>query len=174
MNPVNLNLHVEIGVTPELRDILHALLQGTLQFNLAEAKPQQPEPAPVKKQEALDLDPKEIPTPEQQLTSMAAAVEANPALENLLKSMDLELVEANSAEVVRKAMANCRTRICGEGYTKDSPFYRELTGEFKRLAALLGVKKPSELPVEKVEAFVLAISQLKVEDGKLVTEDAPF
>ena len=84
------------------------------------------------------------------------------------------LIVALIVWAVRKAMANCRTRICGEGYTKESPFFRELTGEFKRLAALLGVKKPSELPVEKVEAFVLAISQLKVEDGKLVTEEAPF
>ena len=163
MDNINFNIHVEIGLTPQLHEILSSLVKGSLIFNLDADQQKQPEQKQPERK--LDLDPKDIPTFENQLGQLADAVDRNPALADLLKSMKCELVPGNSAEVVRQAMANCRERICGEGYTKTSPFFKELTGEFKRLSALLGSPKPSELPVEKIEAFVIAISQLKVEDG---------
>ena len=169
MKAIDLNVHVEIGLTPQLHEILSSLVKGSLVFNI-DADQQ----APEKKEPPVDFPLKDIPTVENQVQQLADAVDRNPAIATLLKDMKCELLPGNSAEVVRQAMANCRERICGKGYDKTSPFFKELTGEFKRLSALLGSNKPSELDVEKVPAFVLAISQLEVKDGKLVTNEAPF
>ncbi len=102
--------------------------------------------------------------------------QAHPALGMLCDKLELELTDESVPRFVRQAMENCRLRIEGEGYTKESPHHKELTAEFKRLASLLGAEKPSALPLDKVEPFVDALEKIHLSDDKLalVEDDLPF
>lgn len=176
MVPFEIKLNVEIGLTDQFHTILQQFLQGSMQVRLDADEPVQekaPVEKPVKEEKVFDFPLEDIPTEEKQLKKLDAAVESNPALGTLLKEMDCELVEDNSSMIIRQAIKNCRKRICGEGFTSKSPHYKELTAEFRRIANLLGSDRPSELPLDKVESFVIALSNLIVEDDKVTTE-LPF
>lgn len=154
---MNTNFHLTVDVNVGLTSSLQALLEALIPSG---------SPAPV------------APTPVVVAEPKAVVAEKNPekseqAIKELTEKLDLEPVKMKPAEAVRKAMAECRTRIEGEDYTKDSPFHKELTAEFKKLANLLESEKPSELPADKVESFVDSLSHIVVVDGKL-SYDTPF
>lgn len=174
------SLDVNIALAPALQSLLETALAAApakVQYDApfeAEAEPTpepEPDPAPVEEKPAKK-EAKPFPTtPEKHLEEMKAA---NPAIAALQERLGLELVTDKPAEFIRAAMADCRTRIEGEGYTKDSAYHKELTAEFKRIAQLLGSEKPSELPADKVESFVDAINNLYIDEKLELNTKLPF
>ena len=178
------SLDVNIALAPALQSLLETALAAApakVQYDApfeAEAE-STPEPEPVAAPAPVEEKPtkkekKEKPfptTPEKHLEEMKAA---NPAIAALQERLGLELVTDKPAEFIRAAMADCRTRIEGEGYTKDSAYHKELTAEFKRIAQLLGSEKPSELPADKVESFVEAINNLYIDEKLELNTKLPF
>jgi hypothetical protein len=159
METIKVSVEVNIGLTDALRAILEKF--STLEFTVGSSN------AAEEPKQALPAKPL---TAEQQLKDMK---QENPAIATLKEKLDLKPVERKPAEIVRAAMTECRTRIEGEGYTKDSPFHKELTAEFKKVAQFLGADKPSELPADKVASFCEALEHIVVDDGELSNE-APF
>lgn len=175
------SLDVNIALAPALQSLLETALAAApakVQYDApfeAEAEPT-PEPEPVAAPAPVEEKPakKEKPfptTPEKHFEEVKAA---NPAIADLQERLGLELVTDKPAEFIRAAMADCRTRIEGEGYTKDSAYHKELTAEFKRIAQLLGSEKPSELPADKVESFVDAINNLYIDEKLELNTKLPF
>lgn len=175
------SLDVNIALAPALQSLLETALAAApakVQYDApfeAEAEPT-PEPEPVAAPAPAEEKPakKEKPfptTPEKHLEEVKAA---NPAIAALQERLGLELVTDKPAEFIRAAMADCRTRIEGDGYTKDSAYHKELTAEFKRIAQLLGSEKPSELPADKVESFVDAINNLYIDEKLELNTKLPF
>lgn len=176
------SLDVNIALAPALQSLLETALAAApakVQYDApfeAEAEPTpEPEPAPAPVEEKpAKKEKKEKPfptTPEKHLEEVKAA---NPAIAALQERLGLELVADKPAEFIRAAMADCRTRIEGDGYTKDSAYHKELTAEFKRIAQLLGSEKPSELPADKVESFVDAINNLYIDEKLELNTKLPF
>ncbi len=65
-----------------------------------------------------------------------------------------------------------KENTASEGYKK---YHKQLTGEFKRIAAILGADKPSALPVEQRAAFIAECEALIIgEDGNITPPPAPF
>lgn len=176
------SLDVNIALAPALQSLLETALAAApakVQYDApfeSEAEPTpepEPAPAPVEEKPAKkEKVEKPFPTtPEKHLEEVKAA---NPAIAALQERLGLELVTDKPAEFIRAAMADCRTRIEGEGYTKDSAYHKELTAEFKRIAQLLGSEKPSELPADKVESFVDAINNLYIDEKLELNTKLPF
>lgn len=174
------SLDVNIALAPALQSLLETALAAVpakVQYDApfeAEAEPtpeQKPVAAPIEEKPAKK-EAKPFPTtPEKHLEEVKAA---NPAIAALQERLGLELVADKPAEFIRAAMADCRTRIEGEGYTKDSAYHKELTAEFKHIAQFLGSEKPSELPADKVESFVEAINNLYIDEKLELNTKLPF
>lgn len=177
------SLDVNIALAPALQSLLETALAAApakVQYDAPFEEEAEPaptpepiaEPAPVKEVKKEKKVEKPFPTtPEKHLEEVKAA---NPAIAALQEKLGLELVADKAAEFIRAAMADCRTRIEGEGYTKDSAYHKELTAEFKRIAQLLGSEKPSELPADKVESFVDAINNLYIDEKLELNTKLPF
>ena len=164
MQQIHFSVDVNIGLTAALQQFLEGFTSKSsgshaVAEEVRQEKPAEPKPIAV--------------TPEEQKAELEQVKKETPAVAKLQKNLDLELVEKKPAEIVRAAMAECRTRIEGEGYTKESPYHKELTVEFKKIAQLLGSDKPSELPADKVASFCEVLEHIGVKDGELINE-APF
>ena len=60
----------------------------------------------------------------------------------------------------------------GEGYKK---YHKQLTSQFKQIAAILGADKPSALPAEQRAAFIAECDALIIgEDGNITPPPAPY
>lgn len=144
MEPIKINVNVQVGVTEELYSLLRNLLPG--------AKPvAAPQPA-----EVINQEPTQEPKNE----------EAAPAKEEA----DKEYTEVD----VRAAMERTRKRIEGEDYKENTSsekykkYHRQLTAEFKNIAAFLGSEKPSALPTSELRRnFCNQCDELILEDGKI-------
>ena len=164
MSNININVSISLDKT------VLATLVGLLGGSLGDGKEEQP---------AVTAEPQKEDKEEVNLDSPSKFDEwkqAHPALGMLCDKLELELTDESVPRFVRQAMENCRLRIEGEGYTKESPHHKELTAEFKRLASLLGAEKPSALPLDKVEPFIDALEKIHLSDDKLalVEDDLPF
>lgn len=170
MQPIQINVSVNIGVTPELNGLLSSLL------NRPQVEAQTAAPAPKKPRAAKVQPVVENPEPQPETkaeTETAAPVETAP----------VEAAQENKTytEVdVREAMDRTRKRIEGENW-KENPdsegykkWHRRLTAFFKNTAALYGAEKPSTLPdSESREKFIKCCDAVYVKDDDLV-EDCPF
>lgn len=169
MEPIKINVNVQVGVTEELYSLLRNLLPGAKPVAAPEPVVQQqesktdeaPKPAEVSNQE-------EAPAPEPE----AKNEEAAPAKEEA----DKEYTEVD----VRAAMERTRKRIEGEDYKENTSsenykkYHRRLTAEFKNIAAFLGSEKPSALPTSELrEAFCNQCDELILWDGQ-ITRKLPF
>lgn len=159
-----INVQVNIGVTPEVVQLVTAILtkQPTAVVIPAPSSEQpQPEaeaptPAPAKKGrgKAKTADAPEAPAEE------SAQAEGK------------ELTE----EDVRAAMDKTRRRIEGEDYKNNTDgegykkYHKQLTATFKNIAALLGSDKPSTLPAEQRASFIQQCDELIVENGEITTK----
>ena len=167
MEPIKINVNVQVGVTEELYSLLRNLLPGAKPVAAPEPVVQQqesktdeaPQPAEVSNQE-------EAPTPEPE----AEVAPESKAPDNK------EYTEVD----VRAAMERTRKRIEGEDYKENTSsekykkYHRALTAEFKNLAAFLGSDKPSALPSSELrETFCNQCDALILEDGK-ITRKLPF
>lgn len=172
MEPIKINVNVQVGVTEELYSLLHNLLSG--------AKPvTAPEPAVQQQESKTDeaSQPTEVinpePTPEDKKEEDSAKEEAPEP------DAPAEVKEYTEVDV-RAAMERTRKRIEGEDYKENTTsekykkYHRRLTAEFKNIAAFLGSEKPSALPTSELrEAFCTQCDILIVKDGE-ITRNVPF
>lgn len=150
-------VHVQIGVTPEVVNLVSAILNRQ--------PVQLPAAAEVKKPEA-PADAAPAPAAKRGKAKKADETEA-PA-------------ELPQEEDVRTAMHVTRQRIEGENY-KGEPdsdgykkYHRLLTQEFKNIASLLGAEKPSALPADKRAAFIKECAQLEIKEDGTIGTKVPF
>jgi len=170
MKEFNINVHVQVGVTEQLYALLSAFACGqrTCPDRIpvtpapskmeapAEVVEHQPAPVAIATTEAAPVQPAETPVPE--------------------ADQPKEYTEAD----VRAAMDRTRRRIEGEDYKENTTgegykkWHRILTGEFKRIASILGSEKPSALPDSDTRArFIMQCDELIIKNGELTCE-VPF
>lgn len=173
MQPIQINVSVNIGVTPELNGLLLSLL------NRPQVEAPAAEPATKKPRAARQQPVVENPQPEPQLET-APTAETEPKTET---AAPVEAAQENKVYTVvdvRSAMDRTRKRIEGENW-KEKPdsegykkWHRPLTAWFKNTAAIFGAEKPSALPDgESCQKFVAYCDAVYVKDDELV-EDCPF
>lgn len=164
MKEFNINVHVQIGITDALFGLLSAFAKSApAPVALTAQTPVETTPAPPAPVEQ---------TQEPEQAQPAPVEEAQPAAPEPQK----EFTEVD----VRAAMDRTRRRIEGENYKEDTngegykKWHRVLTGQFKAIAALHGVDKPSALPDHASRAaFIAEVDELIIKDGELVTP-VPF
>lgn len=157
MEPIKINVNVQVGVSEELYSLLRNLLPEP-------AVQQQESKTDEASQPAAVINPEPTPEPKKE--------EAAPAKEEA----DKEYTEVD----VRAAMERTRKRIEGEDYKENTSsekykkYHRQLTAEFKNIAAFLGSEKPSALPTSELRRnFCNRCDELILEDGQLTCK-IPF
>lgn len=147
----SINVKVNIGLTPEVAELVKAFLSPR-QTVTAEAEAEQ------------------VPAADSQVETATAetavpSIEAEPAP---VKAGPTQAKKELTEEDVRAAMRKTRQRIEGENY-KTQPggdayvkYHKALTAEFKNIAALMGADKPSALPAEQRASFIEQCDQLQV------------
>ena len=172
MEPIKINVNVQVGVTEELYSLLHNLLSGAKPVTAPEPAVQQQEsktdeaPQPV---EVINPEPTPEPKKEEATAKKAAPEPEAPAEEKEYTEVD-----------VRAAMERTRKRIEGEDYKENTSsekykkYHRQLTAEFKNIAAFLGSEKPSALPTSELRKnFCDQCDELILENGQ-ITRKIPF
>lgn len=177
MQPIQINVSVNIGVNQELYGLLSSLLNRP-QAEAETAAPAQRKPRAARQQPVADKPvPEPVPEPEQEQKPESQPVEVEqPAPAERQEPATKEYTEVD----VREAMDRTRKRIEGENYKEqtDSELYkkwhRRLTAFFKQIAAVYGSDKPSTLPDSESRAkFIATCDAVYVKDDELV-EDCPF
>lgn len=168
MDTIKINVNVQIGVTKELFGLLSA-------FQHRPAPAVAAAPAESKPGEAAAPAEVEQPKPEPE----AKKEEAAPKAEAKKKAApaNKEYTEVD----VRAAMERTRKRIEGDDYKENTngekykKYHRQLTAEFKNIAALLGSEKPSALPSSELrETFCAQCDELVIGEDGNITTNAPF
>lgn len=178
----SVNIQVNIGVTPEVVQLVTAILAkqpaqivapGTVVSNEPQPEPQAAAKKTRKgKGEATAEAPANDAAGDQQ---EAETPTDQPEPEAEAETANRELTE----EDVREAMHKVRQRIEGENYKENTDsenykkYHRVLTQTFKNISALLGSDKPSTLPADQRAAFINEINALVVnEKGEITKPDA--
>lgn len=180
MQPIQINVQVNIGLTSELFTLLSSVVNRPAQVAELPAAPKPNKSAkPQPKPEVIN-QPTEgqaaAAVPEPQVPADEPKPEPAPAPEPQPQDEKKEYTEVD----VRAAMDRTRRRIEGENY-KEKPdsegykrWHRTLTGWFKNTAAALGAEKPSALPDSESRAkFIACCDAVYVKNDEL-TEDCPF
>lgn len=171
MEPIKINVNVQIGVTEELYGLLSLLTKHTHAPAVA-AAPAESKPAEASASVAEVINQEPTPEPKKE---EAAPAPAEPAAEAAPehKAPAQEIKEYTEVDV-RAAMERTRKRIEGEDYKENTSsenykkYHRALTAEFKSIAAFLGSDKPSALPSSELrETFCNQCDALILEDGKI-------
>lgn len=181
MQPIQINVQVNIGLTSELFTLLSSVVNRPAQLaelpaaprNKKPAKPQ-PEPKPEVTSQPNPNDGQATAAPEE--PAEEAKPEPTPEPEPVPQATAKEYTEVD----VRAAMERTRKRIEGENYKEktDSEGYKKwhrvLTGWFKNTAAMFGAEKPSALPDSESRAkFIACCDAVQVKGDELI-EDCPF
>jgi len=166
MTNLEITVHVNLGVTPDLVALVSAILHKETQPAVAslEQTPNTPaEEKPVRKPRKAKEEPTE---------SEAPTEESQAPQDNTPK----ELTE----EDVRAAMHRTRVRIEGEDYKENTDgelykkFHKQLTAQFKNISASLGADKPSALPADKRESFITQCDELLIGDDGTIMTKCPY
>lgn len=168
MDTIKINVNVQIGVTKELFGLLSA-------FQHRPAPAVAAAPAESKPGEAAAPAEVEQPKPEPEAKKEEAASKAEAKKEAAPANKEYTEVD------VRAAMERTRKRIEGDDYKENTngekykKYHRQLTAEFKNIAALLGSEKPSALPSSELrETFCAQCDQLVIGEDGNITTNAPF
>lgn len=177
MTNLEITVHVNLGVTPELTALVNAILHKETQPVEAASLEPAPEAAPAPIDEKPALKPRKS-------KSDTAAPEAAPASETEAEpeaaSAEDEKPKELTEEDVRAAMHRTRTRIEGEDYKENTDgekyqkYHKQLTANFKNISALLGADKPSALPADKRESFIKQCDELVIGDDGTITTKCPY
>lgn len=180
MQPIQINVQVNVGLNAELYTLLSAVLNRPAQVAELPAapkpnKPAKPQPKPEVANKPTE-DKAAAAMPEPEAPANEPQPEPAPAPEPQPQNDKKEYTEVD----VRAAMDRTRKRIEGENYKEktDSEGYkrwhRTLTGWFKNTAAMFGAEKPSALPDSESRAkFIACCDAVTVKNDELV-EDCPF
>ena len=165
MDPIKINVNVQIGVTKELFGLLSA-------FQHRSAPAVAAAPAESKPDEAAEV---EQPKPEPEAKKEEAAPKAEAKKEAAPANKEYTEVD------VRAAMERTRKRIEGDDYKENTngekykKYHRQLTANFKNIAALLGSEKPSALPSSELrETFCAQCDELVIGKDGNITTNTPF
>lgn len=168
MDPIKINVNVQIGVTKELFGLLSA-------FQHRSAPAVAAAPAESKPGEAAAPAEVEQPKPEPEAKKEEAAPKAEAKKEEAPANKEYTEVD------VRAAMERTRKRIEGDDYKENTngekykKYHRQLTAQFKNIAALLGSDKPSALPSSELrETFCAQCDKLVIGEDGNITTNAPF
>ena len=168
MDPIKINVNVQIGVTKELFGLLSA-------FQHRSAPAVAAAPAESKPDEAAAPAEVEQPKPEPEAKKEEAAPKAEAKKEEAPANKEYTEVD------VRAAMERTRKRIEGDDYKENTngekykKYHRQLTAKFKNIAALLGSEKPSALPSSELrETFCAQCDKLVIGEDGNITTNAPF
>ena len=168
MDPIKINVNVQIGVTKELFGLLSA-------FQHRPAPAVAAAPAESKPDEAAAPAEVEQPKPEPEAKKEEAAPKAEAKKEEAPANKEYTEVD------VRAAMERTRKRIEGDDYKENTngekykKYHRQLTANFKNIAALLGSEKPSALPSSELrETFCAQCDKLVIGEDGNITTNAPF
>lgn len=175
MQPIQINVQVNIGMDSALLSMLSGLVTTTQTAAPAVQQPQRKPKAEAK--------PKQVNQPAaQQPTAEAApaAEEAAPASGEAKPEPAQEKPKEYTEVDIRAAMDRTRKRIEGEDY-KEKPdsegyktWHKRLTAWFKNTAVLCGAEKPSALPDSESRAkFITACDAVEIKGDEL-TETRPF
>lgn len=181
MQPIQINVQVNVGLNAELYTLLSAVLNRPAQVAELPAapkpnKPAKPQPKPeVANKPTGSKAETDKDAPEPQPTTEPEPAQA-PEPTQTEQAGQKEYTEVD----VRAAMDRTRRRIEGENYKEktDSEGYkrwhRTLTGWFKNTASMFGAEKPSALPDSESRAkFIACCDAVTVKNDELV-EDCPF
>lgn len=168
MDTIKINVNVQIGVTKELFGLLSA-------FQHRPAPAVAAAPAESKPGEATAPAEVEQPKPEPEAKKEEAAPKAEAKKEEAPANKEYTEVD------VRAAMERTRKRIEGDDYKENTngekykKYHRQLTANFKNIAALLGSEKPSALPSSELrETFCAQCDKLVIGEDGNITTNAPF
>lgn len=168
MDTIKINVNVQIGVTNELFGLLSA-------FQHRPAPAVAAAPAESKPGEAAAPAEVEQPKPEPEAKKEEAASKAEAKKEAAPANKEYTEVD------VRAAMERTRKRIEGDDYKENTngekykKYHRQLTANFKNIAALLGSEKPSALPSSELrETFCAQCDKLVIGEDGNITTNAPF
>ena len=176
MDTIKINVNVQIGVTKELYSLLAAFQHNAVPADTA---------APVENKPAEATKPVEVeqpkPEPEAEAKKEEAAPAAVPSPEPEAKQEEPARKEYTEVDV-RAAMEKTRKRIEGDDYKENTSsekykkYHRQLTAQFKNIAALLGSDKPSTLPYSELrESFCKQCDELVIgDDGNITTQAPPY
>lgn len=152
-----ISVEVSIGLTRELSAMVAAILANN--------------PAAIEQQAVKTIQAATEPAPEAPAAEPLQPAAAGPQ----------EAPKPLTAEDVRAAMHRARQRIEGEDYKDNTQseaykrYHRQLTAEFKNIAALLGAEKPSALPEEQRAQFIAQCDELGIkDDGTIGVTKLPF
>ena len=183
----SVSIQVSIGVTPEVVQLVTAILTkqqptAVVLPNPASNEPQPQGTATGKKprktktdaapaNDADAGDQAEAQEEQQQPADQPGEAEAEAPVEESPKQL--------TEEDIREAMHLVRQRIEGENYKENTDsegykkYHRILTQTFKNISALLGSDKPSTLPADKRADFINEINALIVnEKGEIAKPEA--
>lgn len=183
----NLNVNVQIGVTPQLATFLTALLQSRpatsvrVHIPATEASPEPAESEKSRRTRRAKTETAEIAAPveavEEAPETPQPAAEPKPFAEAPAQQPAKELTE----EDIRAAMHRTRQRFEGEDYKDNTDseaykkYHKQLTGMFKQIAAVLGADKPSALPADMRASFIAECDALIIDEkGFIAPPPAPF
>ena len=170
MTNLEITVHVNLGVTPELTALVNAILHKETQPVVAASSEPAPEAAPAPVEEKPACKPRKA---KEEPTESEAPTEESPAHQD-------DAPKELTGEDVRTAMHRTRTRIEGEDYKENTDgekyqkYHKQLTASFKNISALLGAEKPSALSADKRESFINQCDELVIGDDGTITTKCPF
>lgn len=181
-------IQIQLDATPAMT-ALAALLRcadgtATKEQPTAEAAQEADKPQAVTQQEVKKPARAKKTGAAKSATPPAAEDKAEPAAEDKTEHAEIKPAEDKpkelTAEDVRAAMHRTRQRIEGEDYKDNTEselyqkYHKELTRQFKNIAATLGADKPSALPEENRKSFIEQCDLLAVLENGEVGLNLPF
>lgn len=184
MQPIQINVQVNIGLNSELFALLSSVVNRPAQVAELPAAPRTKKPAKPQPEPKPEVTNQPNPTdgqataakPEPEPEAPAETAKPEPEPQAPAQEGTKEYTEVD----VRAAMDRTRKRIEGENYKEktDSEGYKKwhrvLTGWFKNTAAMFGAEKPSALPDSESRAKFIACCDAVYVKGDELVEDCPF
>lgn len=182
----SISVHVNLGVTPEVVQLVTAILQpkgwcapivDDKPNNQVEAKET---PAEDKKPASQTRKPKTESRAAQTGKAEESRQADKPQADEPQADKAEDKAKSLTEEDVRAAMHQTRLRIEGEDYKENTSgelykkYHKELSTQFKQIAAFLGAEKPSLLPADKRQAFIDECAKLKVLNDGTIGNELPF
>ena len=165
---LSINVQVNLGLTEQMAAVVNAILEQLQPRGFGRYQESAQPRGFGRYQESAQPANIEEPTP------VEAPAEAKPEMPQA------EAPKALTEEDIRKAMHEARQRIEGEDYREHTDseaykkYHRQLTAQFKNIAAELGADKPSLLPEDKRASFISSCEELKVLDDGTIGVVVPF
>lgn len=182
----SINVQVNLGVTPEVVQLVTAILQpkGWCAPIVDDKPNSQVEAKETPAEDEKPASQTRKPKTESRAAQTGKAEESRqadkPQADEPQADKTEDKAKSLTEEDVRAAMHQTRLRIEGEDYKENTSgelykkYHKELSTQFKQIAAFLGAEKPSLLPADKRQAFIDECAKLKILDDGTIGNELPF